>query len=247
MDDYDLKHIKKGKFGPLDVYPQEEKQKEDELNPEFVKNGFKYVIPDLLREYEFQGLGKEQPLTQSQTFDSDIMRALLHMVARREDSSLFGPGGSHSDGSIGGKGINKQAYGSSSMSGTGPTQSGGYLQSGSSGGSGGQQPMSKPASSNAAAQAAAVAAQQQQQHFKPSIVYMSTNPKTKEVAYSWFRQLASNEPLAKLAKKIPIFNKRGENLPEILITLYEYRVPISRAVWYLKVMVLASAANLNEV
>lgn len=28
MDDYDLKHLKKGKFGPLDVYPQEEKQKE---------------------------------------------------------------------------------------------------------------------------------------------------------------------------------------------------------------------------
>lgn len=28
MDDFDLKHLKKGKFGPLDIYPQEEKQKE---------------------------------------------------------------------------------------------------------------------------------------------------------------------------------------------------------------------------
>lgn len=28
IDDVDLKHLKKGKFGPLDIYPQEEKQKE---------------------------------------------------------------------------------------------------------------------------------------------------------------------------------------------------------------------------
>ncbi len=28
MDDVDQRSVKKGKFGPLDVYPQEEKQKE---------------------------------------------------------------------------------------------------------------------------------------------------------------------------------------------------------------------------
>jgi hypothetical protein len=59
--------------------------------------------------------------------------------------------------------------------------------------------------------------------------------------------LANNEPLSKLSKKIPVFNKRADNLPEILITLYEYQVPITRAVWYLKIMVLGCSANLNEV
>jgi hypothetical protein len=49
----------------------------------------------------------------------------------------------------------------------------------------------------------------------------------------------------KLAKKIPVFNKRADNLPEILITLYEYQVPLTRAVWYLKI--IAYSANLNEV
>lgn len=49
----------------------------------------------------------------------------------------------------------------------------------------------------------------------------------------------------KLSKKIPVFNKRADNLPEILITLYEYQVPLSRAVWYLKI--IAYSANLNEV
>ena len=58
--------------------------------------------------------------------------------------------------------------------------------------------------------------------------------------------MANNEPLAKLAKKIPVFNKRADNLPEIFITLYEYQVSITRAVWYLKIMVLAYSTNLNE-
>jgi hypothetical protein len=49
----------------------------------------------------------------------------------------------------------------------------------------------------------------------------------------------------KLGKKIPVFNKRAENLPEILITLYEYQVPLTRAVWYLKI--IAYSTNLNEV
>ena len=28
MDDIEQKHVKRGKFGPLDVYPQEDRQKE---------------------------------------------------------------------------------------------------------------------------------------------------------------------------------------------------------------------------
>lgn len=185
------------------------------------------------------------------------MRALLQMVSRREDSSLFGPGGGHSEASGSASsssskgGLNsKQAFGSSgsmSAGGSMPSSggSGGYMQSSGSGGS--QQQMSKPASGSSAAQSAASAAAQQQQNYRPAFHYMTANPKNKEAAYAWFRQLANNEPLAKLAKKIPLFNKRVENLPEILITLYEYRVSISRAVWYLKIMVLANSASQNEV
>ena len=50
----------------------------------------------------------------------------------------------------------------------------------------------------------------------------------------------------KLAKKIPVFNKRHENLPEIILTLYECNVPITRSVWYIK-MLAAQATNPNEV
>jgi hypothetical protein len=50
----------------------------------------------------------------------------------------------------------------------------------------------------------------------------------------------------KLAKKIPVFNRRAENLPEILITLYEYHVPVVRAVWYIK-MLATQSTNSNEV
>jgi mediator of RNA polymerase II transcription subunit 12 len=50
----------------------------------------------------------------------------------------------------------------------------------------------------------------------------------------------------KLAKKIPVFNKRHENLPEIILTLSDYNVPITRSVWYIK-MLAAQVTNLNEV
>lgn len=50
----------------------------------------------------------------------------------------------------------------------------------------------------------------------------------------------------KLAKKIPVFNKRAENLSEIIWTLCDCNVPITRAVWYIK-MLAAQATNLNEV
>jgi hypothetical protein len=47
IDDFEIKHLKKGKFGPLDVYPQEEKQKEVETTLKYNKelnmnNKFKY-------------------------------------------------------------------------------------------------------------------------------------------------------------------------------------------------------------
>ena len=91
MDDVDVRNVKKGKFGPLDVYPQEEKQKEDELSAEFVKNGFKYQIPDLLREFEFHGISKEQVLANNNsTFDYDVVRVLLQIVNKREESSAQG-------------------------------------------------------------------------------------------------------------------------------------------------------------
>ena len=44
-----------------------------------------------------------------------------------------------------------------------------------------------------------------------------------------------------------MFNKRADNLPEIIIILHEYQVSITRSVWYLKIMVLAYSTNLNEV
>jgi hypothetical protein len=190
MDDVDIRNVKKGKFGPLDVYPQEEKQKEDELSGEFVKNGFKYQIPDLLREFEFQGIPKDQLSSTSTSFDNDVVRVLLQIVNKREETSAQG----QID-----LGKNKQIVPKTT------------------------------------------------QTFRPSLSFITNNQKTKETAYAWFKQLATNEPLTRLSKKIPVFNKRADNLPEILITLYEYQVPVTRAVWYLKIMVLACSANLNEV
>lgn len=189
MDDVDTKHVKRGKFGPLDVYPQEDKQKEDELSTDFVRLGFKYQIPDLLRDYEYMSVSREQPISTSTNFDNDVVRVLLQIVNKREEAS-----------------VNNQIEASKKQA--------------------------VPAKVT--------------QTFRPSLILMTGNQKTKESAYAWFKQLANNEPLVKLAKKFPVFNKRADNLPEILITLYEYQVPISRAVWYLKIMVLACSTNLNE-
>ncbi len=85
-----------------------------------------------------------------------------------------------------------------------------------------------------------------QQTFRPSLILITGNQKTKEAAYAWFKLLANNEPLTKLSKKIPVFNKRADNLPEILITLHENQVPITRVIWYLKIMVLAYSTNVND-
>lgn len=43
-----------------------------------------------------------------------------------------------------------------------------------------------------------------------------------------------------------MFNKRHENLPEIIVTLYEFQVPITRAVWYLKIMVYSFQMNISN-
>lgn len=242
------------------------------MSADFVKSGFKYAIPELLRDYEFQGIGKEQALTQNSTYDNEIMRALLQMVGRREDSllsssnsSLSGGFGGGSSGSAGGGNVGGGMGGGNVGGGGGGLGSGHHhhmepssagknkqmphmsgsqqQQSGqggqSSGGGGGAGGMNKPSSVGLA--------QQLQQNFRPSLIYLTANQKTKESAYAWFKQLAANEPLFKLAKKIPVFNKRADNFPEILITLYEYKVSITRAVWYLKIMVLACSTNFNEV
>lgn len=147
-------------------------------------------MPELLREYEFQGVVKDQSLINNPNLDADVVRLLLQIVNKKEEAS-----------------INTQAEANKK-----------------------QQGPPKAA-----------------QTFRPSLILITGNQKTKEAAYAWFKQLANNEPLVKLAKKIPVFNKRAENLPEILITLYEYQVPVTRAVWYLKIMVLAYSTNLNEV
>lgn len=88
LDDIDQRSVRRGRFGPLDVYPQEERQKEDELSSEFVKSGFKYVIPELLREYEYHCIFKDQPtqlFTNNPEFDNDVVRSLVNIVNRREE------------------------------------------------------------------------------------------------------------------------------------------------------------------
>ncbi len=148
------------------------------------------MIPELLREHEFQGIAKDQPLLNNSNFDNDVVKLLLQIVNKKEESS-----------------INSQIEANKKQ----------------------------------------LAPPKAAQTFRPSLILITGNQKTKEAAYAWFKQLANNESLTKLAKKIPVFNKRADNLPEILITLYEYKVPITRAVWYLKIMVLAYSANLNDV
>ena len=191
IEELDLKPLKRGKLGPLDVYPQEEKQREDELTSEFLRAGFRNQIPELLSEYEYQSIGKDQPnsVSTNSNFDNDVIKVLLQIVNKKEEAN-----------------INNQIEASKKQA--------------------------MPAKTS--------------QAFRPSLILMTGNLKTKESAYAWFKQLANNEPLIKLAKKIPVFNKKAENLPEILITLYEYQVSISRAVWYLKIMVLSCTTNLTE-
>jgi hypothetical protein len=167
----------------------------DELSADFVKGGFKYYIPEIVKEAEFGGIVRtDQPLNINPNFDSDALRLLISIANKKEEASMSGTQMS------GDAGKKQQAPPKLIM----PT-------------------------------------------FRPSLILITSNQKTKESAYAWFKQLASNEPLAKLAKKIPVFNKRADNLPEILITLYEYQVPIARVVWYIKIMIIAYSTSLNEV
>jgi hypothetical protein len=87
LDDIDQRQVKRGKFGPLDVYPQEERQREDELSGEFVKNGFKYAMPELLKESEYQG-AKEAFLA-SASLEADIYKNLMAIVMKREEANTF--------------------------------------------------------------------------------------------------------------------------------------------------------------
>lgn len=52
----------------------------------------------------------------------------------------------------------------------------------------------------------------------------------KQSLESWMNELAGVKPLAVIAKKVPIFNKREE----IFLTLSEHQVPMVRAAWFLK-------------
>ena len=66
--------------------------------------------------------------------------------------------------------------------------------------------------------------------------------KNKSAVDNWFRDLASSsKPLAGLAKKVPIFNKREE----VLLTLSENQVPMIRAAWFIK-MTAAYALAMSE-
>ena len=104
MDDgVDQRLVKRGKFGPLDIYPQWDKQKEDELNPDFVKLGFKYVIPELLKEYEFHTISNDsrddnkpnnliniqkERNKKDSNLDTDIVGLLLSIVNKREETAV---------------------------------------------------------------------------------------------------------------------------------------------------------------
>jgi hypothetical protein len=50
---------------------------------------------------------------------------------------------------------------------------------------------------------------------------------------SWFDELAKKKSLQHLAKKIPYFNDKRKE--ESLEMLYQAKVPIQRAIWYLKI------------
>ena len=58
---------------------------------------------------------------------------------------------------------------------------------------------------------------------------------------NWFKDLAGDKPLQVLAKKVPIFNKREECLQ----ILGEMQVPVSRAVWFIK-MTAAYTLTVSE-
>lgn len=155
-----------------------------------VKSGFKYFIPELLKEHEFLGFKDQRDSAQiTASLDPEVLRHLTSIVTKREETN---------------------------------------------------------ANSQIEANKKAPALPKQQHTYRPSLILVTNTQKSKEAAYAWFKQLASNDSLAKLAKKIPSFNKRLENLPEIFITLHEYQVPVTRAVWYFKIIVLSSVNTNND-
>ncbi len=64
-------------------------------------------------------------------------------------------------------------------------------------------------------------------------------PRNKLAVDNWFRELAGNRrTLAALLRKVPIFNKREE----VLVTLRENEVPMTRGIWYVKICAAYASA-----
>ncbi len=53
-----------------------------------MKSGFKYVIPELLKEFEFHGICKDSQLSSNPNFDNDVVRLLMSVVNKREENAL---------------------------------------------------------------------------------------------------------------------------------------------------------------
>ena len=58
------------------------------MSTEFVKSGFKYVIPELLKEFEFHGICKDSHLSTNANFDNDVVRLLMSVVNKREENAI---------------------------------------------------------------------------------------------------------------------------------------------------------------
>lgn len=97
------------------------------------------------------------------------------------------------------------------------------------------------------------------QLINPKENFHNVTPKSKAFIESWFKDLAGSKPLMNLGKrvilcseylkqikiptydsfhKVPIFNKKEE----IFIQLSEYQVPMSRAIWLIKMTSAYSVA-----
>ena len=53
-----------------------------------MRSGFKYVIPDLIKEYEFHGTTKDNYQNSNPNFENDVLRALLSIVNKREEVAV---------------------------------------------------------------------------------------------------------------------------------------------------------------
>ncbi|RXG58705.1 Mediator of RNA polymerase II transcription subunit 12 [Armadillidium vulgare] len=72
--------------------------------------------------------------------------------------------------------------------------------------------------------------------------FWHATPRSKTTIEAWFKDLAGSKPLTSLAKKVPIFPKREE----MLLTLCEYSVPMSRATWFIKMTSFYQESKMAE-